>query len=606
MWRCKECNIILATRFELLKHVRLEHSHRQRYSCIHTDCPCSFKTWNALQIHLSRFHHKDNFQESSELSTFSCHLCSCSDIHSERDYFVHIGTHLRGNETVSCMFSDCSFQTNIYGTFHSHKNHKHNPHTLKDFKPGVIRTTQYSKETCDVPEDDVQNEDDFDENSEFSGSSVSGPKNLTEVIPQKFAGSLLKLEHFAHVAGTKLEFLEELHYLHSCTLPFTAEVLEDLFQKHDITTDKSVVLDIASALNASNPIFKALEKGSPLSTCYLRNQYYKETFKVLEPIEHILDSSKKSSFQYVPLLKSLRQLFERKDIVDKAVENHEGQKRNRVCGEQHIYRSFQDGSYFRENAFLSGNELRILVNLYADDFEVCNPLGTSRRKHKLCGIYWTLSNMPPGSHSSVSSIYLATLCKSDVKAHGLDRILHPLLQDVKTLEQDGIFIPLLGRCLKGTIQVVVADNLGAHSFAGFNESFSGGYICQFCTATKTDIQTKDVKSASLTLRSKELHESHVQTAEMTWTSSFGVKSHCSKTLAHFNVLTGYPPDAMHDIFEGIVPVELARCLALLISKKYFDLDTLNRLVLQYSSPSSGETRLTGLMRSHAHSQQEKQ
>ncbi|KAL2095439.1 hypothetical protein ACEWY4_010158 [Coilia grayii] len=570
MWKCKECNISVATRFELLKHIRLEHNHRQRYACIHTDCPCSFKTWNALHIHLSRFHHKDNFQESSELSTFTCHLCACCDLHTERDYFVHIGTHLRSNETVTCMFSDCSFQTNIYATFHSHKNRKHNPHTLKDFKPGIVRTTQSSRETCDVTENDLQNDDDDNFDEKFSGSCLSGPKNLT--------GSLLKLEHFAHVAGTKLdEFLEELHYLHSCTLPLSAEVLEELFQKHGVATDKSVILDIAGALNASNPIFKALDKGSPLSTCYLRNQYYKDTFKLVEPIEYILDCSKKSSFQYVPLLKSLRQLFEKKNIVDKVVENHEGQNRNRVSGEQHTYRSSQDGSYFKENAFLSGNELRILVNLYADDFEVCNPLGTSRRKHKLCGIYWTLSNMPPGSHSSLSSIYLAILCKSDdLKVHGLDRILHPLLRDVKTLEQDGLFIPLLGRCLKGTIQVVVADNLGAHTFAGFNESFSGGYICRFCTATKTDIQTNSVKSHSLTLRTNELHESHVQTAELTGTSCFGVKRHCSisKTLDHFNVLTGYPPDVMHDIFEGIVPVELARCLALLISKKYFDLDTL--------------------------------
>lgn len=59
-----------------------------------------------------------------------------------------------------------------------------------------------------------------------------------------------------------------------------------------------------------------------------------------------------------------------------------------------------------------------------------------------------------------------------------------------TLEQVGVFIPLLGRCLKGTIQVVAADNLGAHSIAGFNESFSGGYICRCCTATSTNKQKR--------------------------------------------------------------------------------------------------------------------
>lgn len=126
---------------------------------------------------------------------------------------------------------------------------------------------------------------------------------------------------------------------------------------------------------------------------------------------------------------------------------------------------------------------------------------------------------------------------------GYNRILHPLLQDMKTLEQEGVFIPLLGRCLKGTIQLVEADNLGAHSLAGFNGSFSGGYICRFCTGTRTDIQPK-VKSGAFSLRTKELHDVHVKLAQENGTSCCGVKSHCviAKTLAHFS--TGYPPNVM--------------------------------------------------------------
>lgn len=166
----------------------------------------------------------------------------------------------------------------------------------------------------------------------------------------------------------------------------------------------------------------------------------------------MLDQKENKSFQYVPLLKSLQQLFNRKDVVDEVVENHRGHQSDGVTGEQCTYKSFQDGSHFKGNGFLSGGELRILLTLYIDDFELCNPLGTSRRKHKLCGIYWTLSNLPPSSHSALSAIYLAILCKSDnVKKYGYDNVLHPLLQDVKTLEQEGIFVPLLGKCVKGTI-----------------------------------------------------------------------------------------------------------------------------------------------------------
>lgn len=75
----------------------------------------------------------------------------------------------------------------------------------------------------------------------------------------------------------------------------------------------------------------------------------------------------------------------------------------------------------------------------------------------------------------------------------------------------------------------------------------------------------------------------MKSAQENGTSCFGVKSHCviTKTLAHFSVNEGYPPDVMHDVFEGIVPVELAHCLALLISKKYFNLETLNKSILHF-------------------------
>lgn len=74
MWRCKDCNVSRSSRLELLKHIRLQHRHWQHYPCPHTICPCTFKTWKAVHIHLSRVHPKQNSQELLELSTFSCHL----------------------------------------------------------------------------------------------------------------------------------------------------------------------------------------------------------------------------------------------------------------------------------------------------------------------------------------------------------------------------------------------------------------------------------------------------------------------------------------------------------------------------------------------------
>lgn len=206
--------------------------------------------------------------------------------------------------------------------------------------------------------------------------------------------------------------------------------------------------------------------------------------------------------------------------------------------------------------------------LYVDDFEICNPLGTSRKKHKICAIYWILCNVPSMFQSMLSSIYLAVLCKTeDVKTYGFEKILRPLLHDLQTLEQQGVYVHQLETFLKGRVQCVVADNLAAHSMAGFIESFSGEYCCRFCTASRADSQTNEVKAGEFTLRTAEEHQRHVKLAKEKGVNVIAVRKACvfSDSLSYFNVTTGYPPDLAHDLFEGIV--ELAECYAVLFFKE---------------------------------------
>lgn len=49
-------------------------------------------------------------------------------------------------------------------------------------------------------------------------------------------------------------------------------------------------------------------------------------------------------------------------------------------------------------------------------------------------------------------------------------------------------------------------------------------------------------------------------------------------LQYFHPITGFPPDILHDLLEGIVPLELALCIQKMIHLKHFTLDDLNRKV----------------------------
>lgn len=127
--------------------------------------------------------------------------------------------------------------------------------------------------------------------------------------------------------------------------------------------------------------------------------------------------------------------------------------------------SFRNGQYFRDHNLLSVKNMSISIGLYINDFEICNPL------KKITAVYSVLLNLPAKFHSTLSLIQLAVLGKSaDVKQFGYDAFLYTLIKDIQFLENHRVFIEVLDKCVKGTIFCVCADNLGAHSLAGFHKS----------------------------------------------------------------------------------------------------------------------------------------
>lgn len=207
----------------------------------------------------------------------------------------------------------------------------------------------------------------------------------------------------------------------------------------------------------------------------------------------------------------------------------------------------------------------------------------SRKKHKITAVYWVLANAPPEVHSTLTAIHLSIFCKAvDVKRFGYEAVLESLLKDLSVLEQK-VFVPSAGKNIKGTVYCVAADNLAAHSLGGLVESFNGPYICRFCLGPRSEYCQN--QGGEFQKRTKEAHELHVKAIRENSKSlhCYGVKRACPLTekLSHFHFVTGYPPDILHDLFEGIVPSELALCLSAFINSTYFTLSDLNDLIKKF-------------------------
>ena len=287
MWQCKGCSVAVQSRSELLHHYKLKHPHfgcTLSYTCTYSKCPCTFKTWNALIIHQSRVHSTQDNQTLKKLSIFSCHLCACKNLANEREFFVHINTHLKRNENVCCMFVGCSFQTSIYGTFKSHKSRRHTPHTLADFLPGIVKTTTIASPPLYDLFSDCQDEECVLE--EVSDSSREQHSALPSAIEQQLAAALLKLEYLVHVPGTAIDnFLQELYHLkNTASVTPSRSVVADILKHYNLQIDDSVVTDITKAVCSSNPVPKAIETGGPLSTYISVNNFIRKNSVLLNQL----------------------------------------------------------------------------------------------------------------------------------------------------------------------------------------------------------------------------------------------------------------------------------------------------------------------------------
>ena len=272
-----------------------------------------------------------------------------------------------------------------------------------------------------------------------------------------------------------------------------------------------------------------------------------------------------TSYQYIPICKTLVCYLSHWDVLH-SIERCKIQATD--PNSDGVLSSYTDGELFRSNALFQGNFHYIRLNLYCDEIEVCNPIGTARTAHKLTCIYFTVANIEQKYQSNLRNIHLLAVIPSLLlKGHGYAKVLDRLEQDLITLENDGIVFDFDGTTFhfKGGIATVIADNLGSHDFGGFRRCFSSGRICRYCMCVHEEIFTK-FHPTQFTPRSVPLHNHHVQSlqencdASKDLISAYGVRcSYPFLKVKSFHPITSLPPDCQHDFLEGII-IQVMECI----------------------------------------------
>lgn len=107
------------------------------------------------------------------------------------------------------------------------------------------------------------------------------------------------------------------------------------------------------------------------------------------------------------------------------------------------------------------------------ELELCNPLGSHIKQHKLGIVFYTLANIHPKHRSQLKNINLAIVASvPTIEKHGIDNILKPFISDLNILSTTGIEVSNSGctRTFRGALVTFLADNLASNDLGGFKKS----------------------------------------------------------------------------------------------------------------------------------------
>ena len=152
-------------------------------------------------------------------------------------------------------------------------------------------------------------------------------------------------------------------------------------------------------------------------------------YPLCEPIEMLLGhkvNGKKDVGHYVPLVKMLTLILSQADIC------------SHIKRYANTRKTYNDDEKLYDLRYQHSDDESIDIPLifYMDEFEPANPIGSRKKVHKLTAIYYTIGTIPPVQRSELRSIFLWGLFyHSHVKKYGYDKILTPLVNDIKTLQE---------------------------------------------------------------------------------------------------------------------------------------------------------------------------
>ena len=595
---CRVCGVQSGSIQRYGLHQKL-HSNipNYRFCCGFRPCRRRFSTSAAFRAHAYREHIGKkgkplNIELENEPATtdYQCQIPVCkASFSSMKKLISHLQYHIRVEAiTVTCPYQNCEKQFKKRSSFTSHisRNHSENdepriqsiPIMREVVEPGLnIRhdcPEDIQSHSINAPEfaTDALTGDHFDEDTDenCAEGDLSGQymKDIAFFF-MKLHGKLLLPDTFIQ------EILMEMDGIHEVDHELLKQKLSAKMMSLRVSDD--VASEIIKEIDAPDPWTTNVREGHLRST-FSRQKYFANHFSYVKPVTvhlgHNADRQARS-FQYIPILDTLKVFVQ---------SNSEFVSYPNRCENVGLttFRDVHDGSVFKTNELFQSKALQII--LYQDAFEVVNPLGHGRGKHKLVGIYFTLANLAPHNRSSVDHIQVVMLInEKDLKEFGEEKVYQILIDDLKQLETMGIDVGK-EEPLKGSLIAISGDNLGSHGLGGYVESFSSSFFCRYCVGSRSEIFASNMPTKGDARTPTNYAEALAEKQRQGVASFQGLKKDSMfNQLKYYHVAQpGLPPCLAHDLFEGVVAVDLPLILSYIIrEEKWLTYSQLNERISKF-------------------------
>ena len=497
-----------------------------------------------------------------------CSICSLQRS-SINKYLRHLECvhECQANFSVTCNLNGCPRTYRSVKSLRQHMRDKHSAiyHGQINNGAGAVDDVNLAMNEAEAFDDYAEGDVDMEPTDEVT-AVVKTPINMNDFLlglQKHFALFVLKTgEQHGVPSVVQHEIAEEVRsFFTNMTSSFNCYLISHL---KDLGIEVNEDDDLRKLFQTQAFFNKALSSVSSqskiLAYCKSNLGYIapREIPLILPPADDGTPAAKKT-FQYIPILPVLQRMIELPGVYDSI------SRKQIADGEKNVslLTSFADGTACNEHAVFGIDKNAIRIHMYIDEFEVCCPIGAHRVTYKMCAFYFFIGNLEDQHHSKLKFIHLCLLvkesCVKTLKSYA--QILRPLIADLNVLQNEGILINLCHDKtvrLYGAVATVSSDNLSAHALAGFRRTFNSGRICRFCMI-QYDQREEILSDSEVRWRTEPMHREQLQAVLQHGIDSnvYGVERHCPfLDLSYFNVTSSFPPDLMHDLLEGFIPVTL--------------------------------------------------